>query len=254
MNGHAASHSLNLLLLWYCMYSHAFPTSPIPPRKSIPASATAPTRNLPIKLILLDRDGVINEDVGSPGVTHPQQLQLTPQAGTAIGNLKRAGYSVALITNQSCVGKGLITSQQLDEILDTLQQMCLEQDPDARWDRVYVCTTDSGDDHRKKPSPGMIKEACRDFQVSPAETVFVGDTHTDLQAAVRGGVPVRILVATGYGMGWMQQWFPDVRPPTRPQFFTTAEESDLDVLPFLFVQNLQAASEWILETQAKVSV
>ena len=56
-------------------------------------------------LILLDRDGVINEDVGAPGVVRPSQLKLSPRAGYAISRLKQAGCSVAILTNQSSVGK-----------------------------------------------------------------------------------------------------------------------------------------------------
>ena len=163
----------------------------------------------PKKLILLDRDGVMNQDVGSPGVTDPKQLQLTPSAGTAMGNLKRAGYKIAVISNQSCVGKGLITRDQLDSIMETLQNMLVEEDTDAKWDAMYICTTRNDvEDHRKKPSPGMIEEACRNFQVASEETIFVGDTLTDMQAACSGGVPVRILVATGYGEGLLREYDP----------------------------------------------
>ncbi len=75
------------------------------------------------RLILLDRDGVVNEDVGAPGVLCPSQLELTPNAGIAIGRLKRSGCKIALITNQSCVGKGLINIQQLHDIHQRIQDM-----------------------------------------------------------------------------------------------------------------------------------
>ncbi len=75
------------------------------------------------RLILLDRDGVVNQDVGAPGIICPSQLQLTPNAGIAIGRLKRSGCKIALITNQSCVGKGLINIQQLNVIHQRIQDM-----------------------------------------------------------------------------------------------------------------------------------
>ncbi|CAB9503341.1 glycero-beta-D-manno-heptose-1,7-bisphosphate 7-phosphatase [Seminavis robusta] len=239
--------------------------------------------NSPIGLILLDRDGVINEDVGAPGVIDPQQLELTHKAGTAIGNLKRAGYPVVLITNQSCVGKQLITEQELYQgILPRLQQLLLAQDPDATWDHVFCCTTTPDvPDERRKPSPGMILEACRQYKVDPSQTVFVGDTLTDLQAATRAGVPVKILVSTGYGSGIVQQYYygGGSNPPNQehdendpvqqtPRVMECSQQEQeqnqaLDsppdndrkvalqsVMPFLYVKNLFEASQWILEQQS----
>ena len=155
------------------------------------------------RLIFLDRDGVINVDVGSPGVIDVEQLQLTTNAGLAIGQLKRLGYKVVIITNQSCVGKGLITNQYLQHIIfPKLQQLLLQQDTNAKWDAIYSCTSTTNIiDHRRKPSSGMIEEACNDFGISPQETIFIGDTISDMQAACSGHVPIRILVSTGYGTG-----------------------------------------------------
>ena len=217
------------------------------------ASSTGTNNN---KLVLLDRDGVINEDVGSPGVTTVEQLRLTQNAGKAIGRLKRAGYPVALITNQSCVGKGLISHEYLmKDIMATLQKMVLEEDPDAYWDDIFVCTsTTDVVDKRRKPNPGMILEACKIFQVPPEEAVFVGDTISDMQAAVRAGVPMRILVSTGYGSGIMDdlgysvvenendsdEWEPKVMDET-----TSIHRTDF--IPFVYVKNLKAAMNFILQ-------
>lgn len=158
----------------------------------------APPKRHDVRLVLLDRDGVVNEDVGSPGVLCPSQLRLTPNAADAIGRLCRAHFKVAIITNQSCVGKGLISEQKLDEIHQKLISMLQEHDKDAVWDNMYICmSTMAENDPRMKPSPGMIVEACGDFSVKPSECVFVGDTAGDLQAAKSAGVPYRVLVATG---------------------------------------------------------
>jgi D-glycero-D-manno-heptose 1,7-bisphosphate phosphatase len=150
------------------------------------------------KLVLLDRDGVVNVDVGSPGVLSTDQLLLTPDAGVAIGALKRAGKRVVLVTNQSCVGKGLISQQDLAHIHVHLQIMLHEQDADATLDRIYFCPTlDVSDDARMKPKPGMLLEACRDAGVFATDCAMVGDSVRDLEAATAGGVPLRILVSTG---------------------------------------------------------
>ena len=228
-----------------------------------------------IKLVLLDRDGVINQDVGAPGVIDPQQLALTPGAGHAMGNLKRAGLQVAMITNQSCVGKGLINAGELAVIQTRLQAMLLAEDDEATWDTIYEATTTTDMvDPRRKPAPGMILEACQDFGVDPEETVFVGDTLTDLQAAHAAGVSRRILVSTGYGTGIMEEAGllmsgdrnkmesmvldsqKEPKQMKRHQQSNSTRTTTVDntktnsplerVMPFIYVPNLRSASEWIL--------
>jgi len=153
--------------------------------------------NLP-RLILLDRDGVVNEDVGSPGVVCKSQLTLTPNAAKAIGSLRRRGCKVVLVTNQSCVGKGLIPRQELDAINDHLQDMLRYDDDDAILDNIYLCTSvNESDDPRMKPNSGMIVEACQDESIPPDECIMIGDSLRDLEAAQSGGVPRKILVSTG---------------------------------------------------------
>jgi D-glycero-D-manno-heptose 1,7-bisphosphate phosphatase len=233
-----------------------------------------------IQLVLLDRDGVINEDVGSPGVIDKDQLQLTPNAGHAIGALKRAGLKVALVTNQSCVGKGLIGRDYLmQEIMPTLQQLLLEQDSNAVWDDVFVCTTTTTTtttadddtavvvDPRRKPSPGMIHQACRVLGVEPQKTVMVGDTLGDLQAAQQGGVPLRILVSTGYGAGLVKQSgiTSSGTCTDQPLLITQEENTNVQalmhkdhtdchsqsrlhaVMPFVYTKNLETAVKYILD-------
>jgi D-glycero-D-manno-heptose 1,7-bisphosphate phosphatase len=152
----------------------------------------------PARLVLLDRDGVVNQDVGSPGVVCLSQLELTPKAAEAIACLKQRGCQVVLVTNQSCVGKGLITRQELDSIHSRLQDMLRDEDKDAILDDIYVCTSvNENNDPRMKPSPGMIVEAMNDARVEPHECIMIGDSLRDLHAAHAGGVFHKILVSTG---------------------------------------------------------
>ena len=212
------------------------------------------------KLVLLDRDGVINVDVGSPGVISPTQLQLTPDAGIAIGRLNRAGCKVVLVTNQSCVGKKLITSLELEEIHNEHFRQLRLQDDDAIIEEIFVCTStrDMGD-NRMKPNPGMITEACATMGVSPEDCIMIGDTLTDMEAAAKGGVPLRILVETGYGLGIMG----GRRAPEKDvvcvggetelekdgqneaTLFVMKDVTDL-IMPFYYVANLSTAVSWIL--------
>jgi D-glycero-D-manno-heptose 1,7-bisphosphate phosphatase len=212
------------------------------------------------KLILIDRDGVVNEDVGSPGVVQSSQLKLTEGAGVALGRLKRAGCKVALVTNQSCVGKGLITEDYLvHEIHKSLQSMLLLEDEDAQFDHIFYCTSirEAGDP-RMKPNPGMIEEACNMFQVHASNCVMIGDAIRDLQAAATGGVPNRVLVETGYGAGTMNGKNAPIDGSLQVVDLEYCEKNQLpagienckrgnnSVFPYFYVKNLKCAVDWIL--------
>ena len=202
------------------------------------------------KLVLLDRDGVINRDVGAPGVLDKSQLELTPNAGVAIGRLKRAGCKIAVVTNQSCVGKGLISEAYLVEnIHKQLQAMLLEEDCDAVIEHVLYCTSlrDSGDP-RMKPNPGMLIEAMEMFRADPEETVLIGDAFRDLIAASGAGIKLRVLVETGYGHELISR-SPNLNKCDGVELIDDENFNDTlmpPVSPFLYTTNLNTAVEWIL--------
>eukprot|EP00532_Pseudo-nitzschia_australis_P017067 CAMPEP_0168247738 /NCGR_PEP_ID=MMETSP0141_2-20121125/1074_1 /TAXON_ID=44445 /ORGANISM="Pseudo-nitzschia australis, Strain 10249 10 AB" /LENGTH=242 /DNA_ID=CAMNT_0008183577 /DNA_START=14 /DNA_END=742 /DNA_ORIENTATION=+ len=223
------------------------------------------------KLVLVDRDGVVNHDVGAPGVIRASQLELTPGAALALGRLRRAGCTVALITNQSCVGKGLITEADLvDKIHGRLQEILLEQDQDAKFDHIFYCTSlADANDHRMKPNPGMIEEAMKLVFESDAavhrssfydSVLFVGDALRDMEAATRAGVRTRILVETGYGREIMggekaPNLDGEVKVVSEAQSNTklaaapdnTSDDSPKpSIFPFLYAKNLHSAVEWVI--------
>ena len=140
-----------------------------------------------LKLVFLDRDGVINEDIGDPGVLRKQDLKLTRNAAKSIGNLKRfrgeERVKVVVVTNQSCVGKGLIKQRELDEIHDELQRLLLQEDENAVWDGLYQCTVtredakaNENEGFRRKPNPGMLLEALKEFNIEAEECILIGDS------------------------------------------------------------------------------
>lgn len=147
------------------------------------AGMSSSWKTLP-RLVLLDLDGVINQDVGALGVISASKLKLTPGAADAIADLRQAGCSIVIVANQSCVGKGIITESKLSQIQTTIQQMLINQNPLPTIDKIYQCTsTYEHNDPRMKPKPGMILEATTDFSVTAADCCFVGNKSTDLQAA-----------------------------------------------------------------------
>jgi D-glycero-D-manno-heptose 1,7-bisphosphate phosphatase len=146
------------------------------------------------RLVILDRDGVINADLGR-SVLSIAEFHLIPGAGQAIRALKAAGCTVVIATNQACVGRGEIDQAQLDAIhKHMLAQLAHDG---ATIDKVY-CATDAGASPRKKPAPGMLLEALSDFNADPVKTVFLGDALRDLQAARAAGC-IPALVCTGKG-------------------------------------------------------
>lgn len=173
-------------------------------------------------LVLLDRDGVLNEDLPQ-GVTCVEEFRFLPGALAGIALLTQAGFRLAIVSNQSGVAKGLLSEATLAEIHTRLREDV--QKAGGRIDAIYVCTDHP--DHpteRRKPNPGMVLEALHDFRAAATETVFVGDALRDLQAAAAAGCP-RILVKTGKGQLTLNKGLPDsVQPVTVFETFTEAAD------------------------------
>jgi len=161
-------------------------------------------------LVLLDRDGVINVD-RPDSVKSCDELSLIDGAAEAIAQLNRSGVKIAVVTNQSVVGRGIITPDALDAIHRHLQQLL--QSKGAALDAIYVCA-DHPDHatHRRKPEAGMLQEALQHFSADPAKTPMVGDALRDLQAAKAAGCP-RYLVRTGKGSELEKSGIPDALAP-----------------------------------------
>lgn len=154
-------------------------------------------------LVLIDRDGVINEDVGSPGVLALHDLHLISGAANAIAELKISGAIVCVVTNQTCVGKGLLPGAELGEFHSYMQELLVWQGgPEAVMDDIFVATS-ADQVTRLKPGPDMLVEAIEawgcDENEKSMNTAMIGDSITDMQAAEAAGVTNKILVGTGHG-------------------------------------------------------
>lgn len=149
-----------------------------------------------MRLVLLDRDGVLNVD-RPDSVRHPGELAMIPGAAAAVARLNHGGLRVAVVTNQSIVGRGVISAGMLEQIHDKLRDALAREG--ARIDGWFVCT-DHPDQpgERRKPRPGMLREALGLFRVAPSDAVLIGNSASDLEAAAAAGCR-RILVRTGKG-------------------------------------------------------
>lgn len=149
-----------------------------------------------MRLLLLDRDGVLNEE--RPGsVKVPDELVMLPGAAASVAKLNGCGIRVAVVTNQSIVGRGVIDETMLDRIHDRLRQ-ALHQE--GGWiDEIFYCPDQHANaTERRKPRPGMLREALQKFGAVASETPIIGDQLIDLEAGAAIGCP-RILVRTGRG-------------------------------------------------------
>jgi histidinol-phosphate phosphatase family protein len=137
------------------------------------------------RVILVDRDGVLNED-RADYVKSPAELKLIPQAVEALRLLRKAGFRVLVITNQACVGKGIITLAQLEAIHEELAKQV--EVHGGRIDGFYVCPHAPWEGCEcRKPSPGLIFLAISDWGFDPQETWMVGDSERDIAAARAAG-------------------------------------------------------------------
>lgn len=149
-----------------------------------------------MKLVILDRDGVINLD-SDQYIKSPEEWK--PIAGSleAIARLTQAGYRIAVATNQSGIGRGLFDMATLNAMHDKMHKAVSQLG--GRIDAVFFCphAQDSGCACRK-PRPGMLLEIAERFDMALAGVPVIGDSLRDLQAAAEAGARP-ILVLTGKG-------------------------------------------------------
>jgi D-glycero-D-manno-heptose 1,7-bisphosphate phosphatase len=148
------------------------------------------------KLIILDRDGVINYD-SEQFIRSPEEWRPIPGSLEAIARLNHAGFRVVVATNQSGLGRGLFDTATMIAIHDKLHKALSQVG--GRIDAVFFCPhTAESDCDCRKPKPGMLTEIGRRFGVDLTGVPCIGDSLRDLQAAEAVGAQP-ILVLTGKG-------------------------------------------------------
>ena len=135
--------------------------------------------------VFLDRDGTLNEDRGY--VTSVKEFVLLPGVCEGIARLNQLRLSVIVVTNQSAIARGLMTEEDLSKIHQDFAQSL--QRAGAHIDGWYFCPhhPQAGCECRK-PKPGMIHQAVRDFALDVSRCFLIGDKQSDLEAAQAGGV------------------------------------------------------------------
>ena len=146
--------------------------------------------------VLLDRDGTLI--VEKNYLSDPAEVVLLPGAVAGLRHFANLGMKALVITNQSGVGRGYFSMAQVDAIHRRINELLAEQQ--TRVERFYVCPhTPDSHCHCRKPEPGLIEQAARDFGFDSAASIMIGDKLCDMELGRRVGAKT-ILVRTGYGL------------------------------------------------------
>lgn len=148
------------------------------------------------KLIILDRDGVINHD-SDQFIKSPSEWKPIEGAVEAIARLNQNGYRVVVATNQSGIGRGLFDMATFNAINDKMMELVFRRG--GRIDAIFFCPcTAEQACHCRKPDTGMFEDIAARFQTGLDGVPAIGDSLRDLEAASKVGC-VPILVLTGKG-------------------------------------------------------
>ena len=175
------------------------------------------------KLILLDRDGTVNEEVHY--LSSPDQLKLISGAAEGIRRLNQAGFAVAIITNQSGVARGFLSVATLELIHHRLRKLLDAEG--AVIDGIFFCPHLPSDECScRKPQPQLAHYAAREIGITLEGVIVIGDKECDilLGKAIKA---TTVLVRTGHG---------------------THYEPSPEAQPDWIFPDLKAASDWIISS------
>ena len=145
------------------------------------------------RAVFFDRDGTLMEDAHY--CADPARVRVYAGVSEALARLKRAGFRVIVVSNQSGIGRGLITEEQYRAVEREFQRQAGAGNIDAS----YFCPDPPGNaSPRRKPETGMITEAAADFGLDLGDSFLIGDKTSDIECGRRAGMKT-IQVLTGYG-------------------------------------------------------
>jgi D-glycero-D-manno-heptose 1,7-bisphosphate phosphatase len=183
----------------------------------------------PLKTVFVDRDGVINRD--SPDyIKTCGEFHFLPGSVEALKLLSRRGYTVIVVTNQSVIGRGLTSPEELQRIFEKMKHGV--KAAGGRIDDIMYCPhTPSDGCACRKPKPGMILEAAAKHSVDLETAVMIGDSTKDIRCGISAGVGKTVLVRTGNGEKAL------------------AELESAGIVPDHVADDLMGAASWIMERE-----
>ena len=161
------------------------------------------------RAVFIDRDGTISEEVGY--INHPSRFRVFPYAAAAIKHLNDAGWLAIVVTNQAGVARGYFSEDMIQTVHAGMTKEL--ENGGARLDAIYYCAHHPSvgeppyrfDCDCRKPKPGLISRAARDFDIDLSGSWMVGDRYSDVELARNAGVQ-SMFVLSGYGRGeWEHQ-------------------------------------------------
>jgi len=158
------------------------------------------------RLLIVDRDGTLV--VERPYLSHPDMVELLPTTAAGLRRFRALGFHIAVMTNQSGIGRGYFDIATLEAIHERLRSLLAAQGVGV--DAVYFCPHTSDDGCRcRKPNDGMLRQAERDFGCDLRQAFVIGDKDVDIEAGRRVGATT-LLVRTGHGETFAAD--PSLRP------------------------------------------
>jgi D-glycero-D-manno-heptose 1,7-bisphosphate phosphatase len=150
--------------------------------------------------VFLDRDGTLNEDPGYLG--NPALVKLLPGVAEALSGLKKMNFKLIVVSNQSGISRGLLTRENVDSVNKRINELLDKHN--AVIDAFYYCPfhpdfSDKEECICRKPSPKLVFDAVKKFDIDLSRSYFVGDSVADIECGVNAGLKT-ILVKTGYGV------------------------------------------------------
>ncbi|MCH6575508.1 MAG: HAD family hydrolase [Bacteroidetes bacterium] len=152
------------------------------------------------RAVFLDRDGTLNEDPGYLG--DPGKVKLLPFVGEVLTRLKNEfNYFLIVISNQSGIARGLITTEQVEQVNEKINTLLKEFK--VSIDKFYYCPfhpdfSTAEECSCRKPSTEMVEKAVEEFDIDLSKSFFIGDSAADIECGMNAGIKT-ILVKTGYG-------------------------------------------------------
>lgn len=145
--------------------------------------------------VFLDRDGTLIEEKSY--LTRVEQVRLLPGVAAALARLRLAGFCCVVVTNQSAIGRGMMTERDLEQIHRELRRQLHQGGADV--DAIYHCPAGPDEEHpERKPAPGMLLRAAGELGLDLARSWMVGDQLRDAEAGQRAGCRDVLLVGTGH--------------------------------------------------------
>nr|WP_314463460.1 D-glycero-beta-D-manno-heptose 1,7-bisphosphate 7-phosphatase [uncultured Clostridium sp.] len=188
------------------------------------------------KIVFLDRDGTINEEVEY--LHKPSDLVLLPGVSAALKRLKEQGFHLVVVTNQAGVARGYYSESDVDQLHEYMNRLLAEDG--AEIDRFFFCPHHpvhgigayKQSCHCRKPDIGMFEMAERYFHVDKSRSYMVGDKLLDTEAGHKYGVS-SVLVGTGYG----KELYDGLTEEEKKEAFDA------------YAKDMTAAAEWILKRE-----